>query len=121
MDVEPTPEEWRQINEAVDLARGSDAIVAVMGGSLRTCGENRSRSSLDLPGHQELLLKELKKTGKPLVVVLINGRPLSVNWAESNADAILEAWYPGAHGGTAVAEVLLGDYNPGGKLTVTFP
>ena len=121
MDVEPTPEEWRQINEAVDLARGSDAIVAVMGGSLRTCGENRSRSSLDLPGHQELLLKELKKTGKPLVVVLINGRPLSVNWAEANADAILEAWYPGAHGGTAVAEVLLGDYNPGGKLTVTFP
>ena len=68
-----------------------------------------------------MLLKEMKKTGIPLVVVLVTGRPLSINWADRNADAILEAWYPGAHGGTAVAMALLGDYNPGGKLTVTFP
>ena len=95
--------------------------VAVLGGCIRTCGENRSRSSLDLPPCQELLLKELKKTGKPLVVVLISGRPLSINWADRNADAIIQAFYPGAHGGTAVAQALLGDYNPGGKLTVTFP
>ena len=119
--VEPDEEELAQIAEAVRVAVESDVVVAVMGGSQRTCGENRSRSSLELPGHQNRLLMELKKTGKPLVVVLINGRPLSINWADRNADAILEAWYPGAHGGTAVAMALLGDYNPGGKLTVTFP
>ena len=117
----PTSDELAGIREAVALARSSDGAVVVVGGDLRTCGENRSRSSLDLPPVQELLLKEVKATGKPMVVVMINGRPLSVNWADRNADAILEAWYPGAHGGTAVAMALLGDYNPGGKLTVTFP
>ncbi len=121
MDVEMTDEERAMQDEAVAAASESDVIVAVMGGGIRTCGENKSRTSLDLPGHQEELLKALKATGKPLVVVLINGRPLSVNWADANADAIMEAWYPGAHGGQAVAEVLFGDYNPGGKLTVTFP
>ena len=109
------------MDDAVKLASESDVIIAVVGGGQRTCGENKSRSSIDLPGHQNQLLMELKKTGKPLVVVLINGRPLSINWAKANADAIIEAWYPGSHGGTAVAEVLLGEYNPGGKLTVTFP
>lgn len=118
---EPTAEERRGIDEAVALARSSDAVIAVVGGGPRTCGENKSRTSLDLPGHQELLLRELHKTGRPLIVVLINGRPLSVNWAAAHADAMVEAWYPGSHGGTALAEVLLGDYNPGGKLTVTFP
>ena len=119
--VEPDAEEQAQIDEAIAAARGSDLIVAVVGGNRRTCGENRSRSSLELPGHQNRLLMELKKTGKPLVVVLVNGRPLSINWADRNANAILEAWYPGQYGGTAVAMALLGDYNPGGKLTVTFP
>lgn len=121
LPTDPTEEELRGIREAVDLARASDVVIAVVGGGPRTCGENKSRTSLDLPGRQELLLRELHKTGKPLVVVLINGRPLSINWAAAHADAILEAWYPGSHGGTALAEVLLGDYNPGGKLTVTFP
>ena len=119
--VEPDAEEQAQIDEAVAQAKDVDLVIAVVGGNSRTCGESRSRSSLDLPGHQNRLLQELKKTGKPLVVVLVNGRPLSINWVDRNADAILEAWYPGQFGGTAVAMALLGDYNPGGKLTVTFP
>lgn len=118
---EPTKEELRQMNDAVKLARKADAVIAVLGGGQRTCGENKSRTSLDLPGHQELLLKKLAATGKPVVLVLINGRPLSINWADEHIPAIFEAWYPGSHGGTAVADVILGDYNPGGKLTVTFP
>ncbi len=118
---EPNAEELASIGEAVRLAADADVAVAVLGDCIRTCGENRSRSSLDLPGCQELLIKELKKTGKPLIVVLISGRPASINWADRNADAIIQAFYPGAHGGTAVAQALLGEYNPGGKLTVTFP
>ena len=121
MPFDMTPEASAMMAEAVKMAAESDVIVAVMGGGQRTCGENKSRSSIELPGDQNKLLMELKKTGKPLIVVLINGRPLSVNWADAHADAILEAWYPGSHGGTALAEVILGDYNPGGKLTVTFP
>ena len=119
--TDPTPEEAAQIAEAAKLAANSDVAVVVLGGGTRTCGENKSRSSLDLPGYQDLLLKEVIATGKPVIVVLIAGRPLSVNRADRDAAAILEAWYPGSHGGTAIAEVLLGDYNPGGKLTVTFP
>lgn len=95
--------------------------VVVLGGSNRTCGENKSRSSLDLPGRQLDLLQAVVATGKPVVLVLINGRPLSINWADKYVPAILEAWYPGSQGGTAIADALFGDYNPGGKLTVTFP
>lgn len=118
---EPSQEELESIAKAVEVCKDADVCVVVVGGKLRTCGENRSRTSLDLPGCQDLLLKEVKKTGKPVVMVMVNGRPLSVNWADKNVDAILEAWYPGAHGGTAVAQALLGEYNPGGKLSVTFP
>lgn len=118
---DPTAEEMMGIAEAVKTAESADVTVLVLGGGPRTCGENKSRTSLELPGHQNLLLKEIIKTGKPVIVVLINGRPLSINYADKYADAILEAWYPGAHGGTAVAKALLGEYNPGGKLTVTFP
>ena len=117
----PTEGEKKSVQKAKELVMRSDVAVVVVGGCLRTCGENRSRSSLDLPPIQEYLLKQIKSTGKPFVVVLVNGRPLSINWADRNANAILEAWYPGAHGGTAVAKVLFGEYNPGGKLTVTFP
>ncbi|MBQ0080276.1 MAG: glycoside hydrolase family 3 C-terminal domain-containing protein [Alistipes sp.] len=117
----PTEQEKKSVQKAKELAQRSDIAVVVVGGCLRTCGENRSRSSLDLPPVQEYLLKQIKSTGKPFVVILINGRPLSINWADRNANAIVEAWYPGAHGGTAVAKVLFGEYNPGGKLTVTFP
>ena len=99
----------------------ADVAVVVLGGGHRTCGENTSRSSLDLPGRQLQLLQAIQATGKPVVLILINGRPLSVNWADRFVPAILEAWYPGSKGGTALADILFGDYNPGGKLTVTFP
>ena len=118
---EPDDKELEMIGQAVELAKLSDVAVVVLGGTIRTCGENRSRTSLDLPGCQDLLLKEVYKTGKPTVLVLVTGRPLSVNWADRNVPAIIQAFYPGAHGGTAVAQTLLGDYNPGGKLSVTFP
>ena len=113
--------EQAAIDEAVANARKADAVIAVMGGNAETCGENKSRTSLDLPGRQEALLRALHATGKPVILVLVNGRPLSVNWAARNLPAILDAWYPGAQGGTAVAEALFGDLNPGGRLTVTFP
>lgn len=117
----PTREELAGIKEAVKAARKADVAVLVLGGNFRTCGESRSRTSLDLPPIQQLLVSEVKKTGKPLVLVLISGRPLTINKEERMADAVLEAWYPGAHGGTAVAMTLLGQYNPGGRLSVTFP
>ncbi|WP_303208297.1 beta-glucosidase [Bacteroides oleiciplenus] len=116
-----TNEEQAEINKAVENARKADVAVVVLGGGQRTCGENKSRSSLDLPGRQLKLLQAVQATGKPVVLVLINGRPLSINWADKFVPAILETWYPGSKGGTAVADVLFGDYNPGGKLTVTFP
>lgn len=116
-----TPEEQSEIDEAVKNVRESDVAVVVLGENSRTCGENKSRSSLDLAGRQLDLLKAVYATGKPTILVLVNGRPLSINWAEKYVPAILEAWYPGSQGGTAVADVLFGDYNPGGKLTVTFP
>ncbi|MBO4447471.1 MAG: glycoside hydrolase family 3 C-terminal domain-containing protein, partial [Bacteroidales bacterium] len=119
--TDPDAAELAAIEKAVSLARRSDAVILVLGGGQRTCGENKSRSSLDLPGRQDLLLKEVMAAGTPVTVVLIGGRPMSINRAKRDANAILEAWYPGSHGGTAIAEVLLGKYNPGGKLSVTFP
>ena len=116
-----TAAEETEINKAVENARQADVAVVVLGGGQRTCGENKSRSSLELPGRQLKLLQAVQATGKPVVLVLINGRPLSINWADKFVPAILEAWYPGSKGGTAVADILFGDYNPGGKLTVTFP
>lgn len=116
-----TSEEQSEIDKAVENAKKSDVAVVVLGGSSRTCGENKSRSSLELPGRQLDLLQAVAATGKPVVLILINGRPLSINWADKCVPAILEAWYPGSQGGTAIAEALFGDYNPGGKLTVTFP
>lgn len=116
-----TPDEQAEIDHAAANARQADVAVVVLGGGQRTCGENKSRTSLELPGRQLKLLQAIQATGKPMVLVLINGRPLSVNWADKFVPAILEAWYPGSKGGTAVADILFGDYNPGGKLTVTFP
>lgn len=116
-----TQEETDEIEKAVENLKKADVGVVVLGGGVRTCGENKSRSDLDLPGRQQDLLEALWATGKPLVLVLINGRPLSINWADQHIPAIVEAWYPGSQGGKAITEVLFGDYNPGGKLTVTFP
>ena len=121
IDYPLTAEEQAEIDRAVENARQSDVAVVVLGGGQRTCGENKSRSSLDLPGRQLQLLQAVQATGKPVVLILINGRPLSINWADKFVPAIFEAWYPGSKGGTALADILFGDYNPGGKLTVTFP
>lgn len=135
-----------EIERAVTLARGADATVVVLGGSsardFKTeyqdsgaanvkqgeeklpdmeSGEGFDRSTLDLLGNQLKLLKALKKTGKPIILVLIMGRPLNLNYASENIDAILNAWYPGQGGGTAIADVLFGDYNPAGRLPVSFP
>ncbi len=121
IDYPLTGDEQSEMDKAVENARRADVAVVVLGGGQRTCGENKSRSSLDLPGRQLQLLQAIQATGKPVVLILINGRPLSINWADRFVPAILEAWYPGSKGGTALADILFGDYNPGGKLTVTFP
>ncbi|HRW07682.1 MAG TPA: beta-glucosidase BglX [Caldilineaceae bacterium] len=106
---------------AVETARAADVVVMVLGETALMAGEAASRASLDLPGRQEELLKAVAALGKPVVLVLINGRPLSINWAAEHIPAILEAWEPGTEGGNAVADILFGDVNPGGKLPVTFP
>ena len=121
IDYPLTDDEQAEIDKAVENARQADVAVVVLGGGQRTCGENKPRPSLDLPGRQLQLLQAIQATGKPVVLILINGRPLSINWADKFVPAILEAWYPGSKGGTALADILFGDYNPGGKLTVTFP
>jgi beta-glucosidase len=116
-----TREESSEIGKAVAAAERSDLTVVVLGDSMKTVGESFSRTSLDLPGHQLDLVKAVQATGKPVIVVLINGRPMSINWISKYVPGILEAWFPGAQAGTAIADVLFGDYNPGGKLTVTVP
>jgi beta-glucosidase len=113
------------IEAAAAAARESDLAILVLGESSWTegmvSGEGNDRADLDLPGVQEQLLKAVCATGTPVVLVLINGRPLSVRWAAEHVPAILEAWYPGQEGGTAIAEVLWGDTNPSGKLPITVP
>jgi len=106
---------------AVETARGADLVVMVLGESHDMAGEFASRGSLDLPGRQEELLKAVSALGKPVVLVLLNGRPLSINWAAEHVPAVLEAWEPGSEGGNAIADILFGDVNPGGKLPVCFP
>ena len=117
----PAGDEAAQIQEAVQKAANADAVVLCLGDSNATIGESKSRTSLDLPGYQTELAKALMKTGKPVVVVLLNGKPATINWINRFCPAILQAWIPGESGGTAIAEALFGDYNPGGKLPVTFP
>lgn len=109
------------IDEAVRAARNSEVVIVAVGESAAMSGEASSRSSLDLPGRQLDLLKALQAAGKPLVVVLMNGRPLTINWMAENTAAILETWFAGTQAGNAIADVLFGAVNPGGKLPVTFP
>jgi beta-glucosidase len=116
-----TEKEKDEIGKAVEAAKHSDVAVVVLGDGTNTVGETASRTSLDLPGRQLDLVQAVHATGKPIIVVLLNGRPISINWINKYVSGIVEAWFPGAQGGTAVADVLFGDYNPGGKLTVTFP
>lgn len=110
-----------KFDEAVRVASQSDVVVMVMGESAMMTGEALCRSDIGLPGVQRELIEAVLKTGKPVVLVLMNGRPLTLVWESKNVPAILEAWLPGTEGGNAVADVVFGDYNPSGKLPVTFP
>jgi beta-glucosidase len=114
-------EEQAGIDEAVNKAKNTDIIIAVLGEDEKCVGESLSRTSLDLPGRQQQLLEALYATGKPVVLVLINGQPLTINWADRYIPAILEAWFPGPESGKVIADALFGEYNPGGKLSMTFP
>jgi beta-glucosidase len=116
-----TPTSANSIAEAVRAARDADAVIVAVGETAEMSGEAASRTSLDLPGRQLELIQAIQQTGKPYVVVLMNGRPLSINWLAENSPAILEAWFSGTQGGNAIADALFGDTNPGGKLPVTFP
>jgi beta-glucosidase len=107
--------------EAISAAKKSDAVVLVVGSSHKTCGEGGDRADLDLYGVQNELVEAIYKTGKPVIVVLVNGRPLSINYIAENIPSVLETWYGGMRAGDAVANVLFGDVNPGGKLTMSFP
>ncbi|MCT4587429.1 MAG: beta-glucosidase BglX [Carboxylicivirga sp.] len=107
--------------KALKVARASDVVLVAMGESYHWSGEAASRTDITLPGNQRELLKELKKTGKPIVLVLFNGRPLDLSWEAENVDAIVEAWYPGLMAGHAVADIIAGDYNPSAKLVMSFP
>jgi beta-glucosidase len=109
------------MQKALDNARNADVIVAVMGEFENMTGEAASRTNIDLPGIQKEFLAELKKLGKPIVLVLMNGRPLTLTWENDTMDAILEAWYPGTMGGESVVQTLYGMNNPSGKLPMTFP
>jgi len=102
-------------------ADSADIIIAVVGEPALMSGENASRATLDLPGIQEQMVEAAASSGKPLVVVLENGRPLTINWVAEHAAAILESWFPGVEGGNAIADVLFGDVNPGGKLPLSWP
>ncbi len=117
-----TPEEAEEaFQAALVTASESDVVVMVLGEDDSMAGEYASRASLDLPGRQEELLEAVVALGKPVVLVLLNGRPLSIVWASEHVPAIVEAWEPGNEGGNAVADILFGDANPGGKLPLTFP
>jgi beta-glucosidase len=109
------------ITAAADAARDADVAIVVLGETDEQCRESRSRVSLNLPGYQEELLQAVHATGVPVVLVLTNGRPLSINWAARHVPAIVEAWFPGEEGGAAIADVLFGDYNPAGRLPITVP
>lgn len=115
--------------EALTIAEMADVVIMAMGISPKMEGEQGAsadsdgggdRLSLDLPGMQEALLKAIHALGKPIVLVLFNGSPLTINWAQEHIPAIIEAWYPGQEGGNAIADVIFGDYNPSGRLPVTF-
>lgn len=109
------------IEEAVEVAKGKDVAIVVVGDSRQTSGEGKDRSSLDLPGKQKQLVQEVYNTGTPVILVLLNGRPMTVQWEEKHVDGIIEAWYLGEKGGQAIAEVLFGDHNPAGRLPMTIP
>tara|TARA_Y100001980_G_C14556906_1_gene353199 strand:- start:76573 stop:78903 length:2331 start_codon:yes stop_codon:yes gene_type:complete len=109
------------IAEAIRVANQSDVVVAVLGEAAESSGESSSLTSIELPENQRNLMSALLKTGKPVVMVLLAGRPMAIKWEQDHVPAILNAWFPGTEAGLAVADVLFGDVNPSGKLTATFP
>ena len=121
LDFPKTAEEVQLMEEAIRAAKQAEVVVMVLGGNELTVREDRSRTSLNLPGRQEELLKAVCATGKPIILVMLDGRASSINYAATHIPAILHAWFPGEFCGQAVAEALFGDYNPGGRLAVTFP
>jgi beta-glucosidase len=116
-----TTQEQVSIDSAVAQAKQSDVVIAVVGQDVDRVGESLSRTGLNLPGRQLKLIQALQATGKPVVMVMINGQPLTINWENKYVPAILEAWFPGPESGRVVAETLFGENNPGGKLSITFP
>ena len=118
--IDDTPSQ-QLLAEAVRTAKLADVVVAVLGDAYDMSGEAASRSNIDLLDNQKTLLKALKETGKPIVLTLMNGRPLTLQWEHDNIDAILETWYAGTRAGDAIADILFGDVNPSGKITMTFP
>jgi beta-glucosidase len=115
------PQEEASINEAVAAAKASEQVILVLGEKDDMSGEYASRASLTLPGKQQFLLEAVVAAGKPVTLVLVSGRPLDITWASTHVPAILQAWFPGTQGGNAIADLLFGDANPGGKLPVTWP
>ncbi|MGY4537694.1 beta-glucosidase [Mucilaginibacter sp. UYNi724] len=116
-----TAQEQAGIDSAVAQAKLSDVVIAVVGEDIDRVGESLSRTGLNLPGRQLKLIQALQATGKPVVMVMINGQPLTINWENKYVPAILEAWFPSVQSGQVIAETLFGDNNPGGKLPITFP
>jgi beta-glucosidase len=116
-----TPQEQASIDSAVTQAKLADVVIAVVGEDVDRVGESLSRTGLNLPGRQLKLIQALQAIGKPVVMVMINGQPLTINWENKYVPAILEAWFPGPESGKVIAETLFGDNNPGGKLSITFP
>jgi len=114
-------EQEAEFQQAVDLARGADVVVVVVGEWQNMIGEAASRSSLELPGRQRELLQAVVGTGTPVVLLVMNGRPLDLRWPAEHVPAILDIWYPGTQGGAAAADLLFGDVSPGGKLPFTWP
>jgi beta-glucosidase len=117
----PKGESEKMIQDALLKAKECDVLIVCLGDDHKTVGESMSRYSLDFPGYQQELLEALAKIGKPIILVMLNGRPVSCNWADRHVSAIIEAWYLGEFTGDAVAEVIFGDYNPAGSLPITFP
>jgi beta-glucosidase len=117
-----TPEQEKaELAKAVEVAKRADIVILVLGEKSMMSGEWASQSSLELPGRQQELMEAVAATGKPVVLVLVNGRPLNITWAAEHIPAILEAWHPGMEGGNAIADLLFGDANPGGRLPLSWP
>ncbi|HEY1200145.1 MAG TPA: glycoside hydrolase family 3 C-terminal domain-containing protein, partial [Niastella sp.] len=121
IEEQDTANATQMLTDAVALAKQADVVIMALGESQGMTGEAASRSNISIPENQQQLLKAVQATGKPVVLVLMNGRPLTLEWEDANIPSILETWFLGTEAGNAIADVLFGDYNPSGKITMTFP